>query len=664
MAILAGDIKLVASQVMSDIDEGGGGPTSTVIVDGASNSLFPDISELDRAGGRVNLRKVFANVQTNNADTYLGSNVIVADGPDDPNVSVTIFKATGTFDQRTDAQNRMESYLNKGPLWGGYLLENHITGQRAIQIFQRETADLPTVGTTMYLVMNEGAGNEFYQYVRLTDVSSEVRTFSYSVSGGYVDYTARVVTCSLSDALRYDFAGSAPDRMFVAASGKTKLRSTIVADAAKYYGVVKSDQPVAIGDVSVSVDSIFTNLVPSAQSETPLVDKNMTPAMLPMVATRATTITRSVTASISPSGKYVTPTGVYPGSLSLTIGATVITDNSVGTVFNGTTEIGTINYATGEIAFSAAAPTVSGSCSETYRPATGVSQQSYSLSRQVTQASRAYNWIFPLSPVPAPGSAVVSYMAQGNWYELRDNGNGTLTGSDTSYGVGTISYVTGTVSVTLGALPDIATDITVAWGTPQEFVYATDSVFQIAEPRIDFDLGEAVAPGALTITWVTGGVTKTATDNGTGQITGDATGEIYYGSGEGWIRANPLPDIATINITYSTGGAHVYGTTVAEGTSWTGTLPNGPVKPKSVVMSLLIDNLYDNGEGGVTSYTAPAIVRDDGAGGLLLDGTTPLAGSSINYTTGAVVLPVNIASSVPVPTYIKVPAHVIKAENY
>ena len=83
MPILVGDVKLVASQVMDDVAEGGGAPTSTVIVDGASNSLFNDISEMDRAGGRVNLRKVFASVQTDTTDTYLGGNVIVAEAPSD-----------------------------------------------------------------------------------------------------------------------------------------------------------------------------------------------------------------------------------------------------------------------------------------------------------------------------------------------------------------------------------------------------------------------------------------------------------------------------------------------------------------------------------------------------------------------------------------------------
>ena len=64
MPILTGDIKLVASQVMNDVPEGGGAPTATVIADGVSNAIFPDISELDRAGGRVNLRKLHVTVQT------------------------------------------------------------------------------------------------------------------------------------------------------------------------------------------------------------------------------------------------------------------------------------------------------------------------------------------------------------------------------------------------------------------------------------------------------------------------------------------------------------------------------------------------------------------------------------------------------------------------
>jgi hypothetical protein len=80
-------------------------------------SPFPDISELDRAGGRVNLRKSFVQVATDDTDTYFGANVIVAEPPQDERVSVTLFSTRKTFDTREQAQTRIEAYLNKGPEW-------------------------------------------------------------------------------------------------------------------------------------------------------------------------------------------------------------------------------------------------------------------------------------------------------------------------------------------------------------------------------------------------------------------------------------------------------------------------------------------------------------------------------------------------------------------
>jgi len=71
----------------------GGAPTSKVILDATSNAIFPDISELDRSGGRVNLRKVHVSVQTPDTDTYLGCNVIVAVLANVPNAGVGVFDA-------------------------------------------------------------------------------------------------------------------------------------------------------------------------------------------------------------------------------------------------------------------------------------------------------------------------------------------------------------------------------------------------------------------------------------------------------------------------------------------------------------------------------------------------------------------------------------------
>lgn len=657
MTILAGDIKLVASQVMDDIATGGGAPTSTVIQDGTSNSIFNDISELDRAGGRVNLRKVFASVQTLNTDTYLGANVIVAEAPGDPNVSVTIFEAESTFDRRSDARNRIESYLNKSSLFDGYLLENHVTGQRSIQIFHRESATLPAVGKTIYLVANEGLGNEYSQYVRITDIATQVRDFTHTSGGEITDYKARVTTLSLSDALAHDFPGSPPARTYTQVNGKSIVRDTIVADAAQYYGATATKAAISLGDVSANVDSIFTKLVPSTQTETALVDRSMTGSTVPLVPAAASAVTRTVpTAALPRNGKYFLPTGCKPGSLVIAIGGFTVTDDGTGALFVSGSALGTIDYATGELSFGAAWPTgLSGSVTESYIPSAPVSMQAYTTNRPVTEQSRSFVWVIPLNPPPAPGSVVVSFMAQGNWYDLEDNGLGVVSGTDSSYGVGTVSFTTGTLNMTLGALPDVGSSIVVSWGTPNESILLSTASLAIGSPQIKFDGGEAITPGTFTVNWTAGGVAKSATDNGSGTLTGDATGSIFYGTGSGYFATAALPDSSAISMTYQKGGSETYGVIVPEATVWSGTLPNAPIKPKSVVIELQIATVWTSAAGTGAS-TTPAVIRDNGSGALVLDGYGPLSGSSISYTTGAITVPVNIVASGPVPQYATVPA--------
>ena len=146
MPILQGDIQLLASRVMDDVPEGGAGPSATVIEDGKSNAIVPDISESDRARGRVNMRQVHLAVRTQDTDTYMGANVIVAEPPSDPNVSITLFSTEGVYDTRSQAQARLEAYLNKGAEWSGFLYEDHIRGQRVIVLFQRPGSELPAPG--------------------------------------------------------------------------------------------------------------------------------------------------------------------------------------------------------------------------------------------------------------------------------------------------------------------------------------------------------------------------------------------------------------------------------------------------------------------------------------------------------------------------------------
>lgn len=627
MAILTGDVKLVASQVLADTEEGGGAPTSTVIVDGTSNSLFNDISELDRAGGRVNLRKVFASIQTDTTDTYLGGNVVVADPPDDPRVAVTIFSTDSVFDRRTNARDRIEAYLNKSSLWEGYLLENHITGQRAIQIFMRPGGVLPTIGKTLYLVANEGLGNEFSQYIRITRVASVTRTFTYVQNTTYTDYQAVVVTCDLSDALRYDFPGSPPNRMFAMETGKTKLRDTLVADAAKYCGVVKTTSGIAIGDIAANVDSVFTQLVPSAQTETPLIDATAGGTIEAVLKSSNAGVSFSTASSFAASTIVYCGNSIVPGSLSITAGATTLTDVG-GQLYSGATVVGTVDYARGEVAFAASAPTYGGTKVVSFIPTAAPVQVVDTESIPVTIESRSYNYVLTFPKAPAPGSLTVSYLVQGNWYDLRDNGAGVLKGTQPEYGVGTINYITGTMSVTLGALPDVGSEVVMFWGGPALYRDRTD--LTVVPPYLKDSLGAPVLPGSLSIAWNDGSA-RTATDNGSGAITGDATGKIKYSTGEFELHPTliPAPNQSYV-FTYTAcvphsdyqsdppqdGGGHLVVTLS----------PN--IRPNTINLSWNV--FYTDSFSNALRMAVLQLV-DDGAGNLKRGATTI---GTVNYTTG------------------------------
>lgn len=454
MAILKGDVRLVASAVMDDVSEGGGAPTATIIQDGESNNIFPDISELDRAGGRVNLRKVHVHVQTGDRDTLLGTNFIVAEPPNDPNVSITVFSTGETFDLRTDAADFIEGYLVKGPTLPGYLLENHVAGQRSIQLFQRPGSPPPAVGRTLVLVADEDTPDELVQYVRTTRVESTVGIYSELVGGGLVDFEAEVVTCDISDALRVNFPGSPPSRLFAVAAGKTRVRDTTVADAGSYHGVVALESAGAIGDSTVQVESVYTQLVPNARTEVSALDQRPSAQ-------------RSLVLAETP--RLVT-VGAAPHSKRIKIG----------------------------------------------------------------QENRRFNYVDILKPFPAQNSLVVSYRALGQWYTLQDDGAGNLTGA----GVGTVNYDNGSISVTFEAMPDVGSSIIYSYGEKTAYTDRSAAIgFRM--PEVSWKVPQApLEPGSVVVTWESGGVLKTATDNGTGGFTGDGTGSITYSSG--FIALKPL----------------------------------------------------------------------------------------------------------------------------
>ena len=550
MAILQGDIQLRASRVMDDVPEGGGGPSTVVIESGQENAVMPDISEMDRATGRANLRQVHVGVDTEDRDTYQGSNVIVAKPPEDPNVSITLFATGGVYDTRAQAQARLEAYLNKGAEWAGYLYEDHIQGQRVIQIFQRPGTELPAVGKTLVLVGNEGLANEQMQYVRAIRVTSKELTFTYDLDK---DYKALIVSVEISDALRYGFTGSPASRQFMRQANSARLRDTVVADAGSYVGVSPLQKAAALGDFTIIAKTIMTQLVPSAQSETPI------PAAIPYAAaglpvSAAELVTFSTEQAWSTATSLALPGGCLPGSLKIVVNGATFTDQG-GILMSGTQQAGLVDYANGIVTSSSG--NYGGTKTITYRPAAYMQRMPQSSEIRVTPESRSQSYTGFILPLPARGTLSFSYRAQGRWYVLSDAGDGALRGTDSSYGAGTCNADTGSYVITLGALPDVGSSIVIQWGVPtQETVQAAVDLRMSQAISIEVPEFGSTWTAGFFVRWKDGEVQHEAQSQLDGSLTGDATGKINVYRRELIFSPNKLPPPGSqLEVSYDYGEA-------------------------------------------------------------------------------------------------------------
>lgn len=512
MAITQNDLQLLKAEVQADTDDGGGLPTSNVVADGVSNNLFPDMSDLDRQIGRVRLRKIFMGVQTANRDLLQAARLIFTELPANPNISVFAFKATSFADRRSDAQNKIESYLAFGSKWAGHLLETQLAGQRVIQVSLDKGDQIPAVGQPLVLVQNEGQSDEYYQYIRPLKVDTVERRFQRTVSE---PVTRTVATIEFGDTLQKTFNGLTVQEFYQNAntSRRAILREARVADAAKYYSASRLAEPVvAMASRQVRLDSIYTQVVPSTQVETPILQRD--PAN--QVATQARgdgiiAINQSV--NVTTNTAFNLPSGVAVGTLSLSVGAQNLTDRDGELVNSNGLAYASIKYGIGQITWydllSLGQTTITGS----YKPAsefTRVAQTDY----QVVDDNAGYNYVRELGAEPVPNSLKITYTVGGDNYLVHDDGRGNLIDDDGN-GRGTVQGKT--VLLTTAAIPDAASYIVYSFGVDLDTVKYGE---QMLAPAYHAAIIEDEVVGDITITW---GENKTATMSD-GVITGDATG--------------------------------------------------------------------------------------------------------------------------------------------
>lgn len=649
MTILRDDVKLVASRVMDDVDEGGGAPTANEIHDGVSNEIFPDISEFDRAAGRVSLRKVFVAIDSTNTDTYLGANVIVARPPADPNVSVTIFDTASTFDERTDATSRLEAYLFRGTAYPAFLFGNHISGQSTVMLYRR-TDEVPEIGASLALVKSEGSASETVQYVRVTEVSTVLRTFT-DADG---DFTRYVMTIRISDALRYDFPGFDVTRTDPAGSvitGKTGVKDVIVADAARYYGCVPLSAAVSLGAYTAKGASIYTRLVPSAQTETAIASARMNQVSNALLSAGAA-ITQALTAVLTTSQSLYVGGSIAPGSLTVVRDGITLTDSN-GTLLNASlSQVGTVDYENGILSLSENVfGTAGGTHNVTYQIAATPTTVEQSIGFQITISNRSQSYVTTVAPIPARGSLKISFLAGGRWYTLSESGTGAIRGTESAFGAGTLNFTDGTVSVTLGALPDVGSSIIFQWAE-QSSALQSNAVDLDNNAKAYFEInvtGKTLVPGGVSVSWGS----NTLTDDSQGNLTGSAgSGTVNYTSGRVRVSPNALPAPGTL-LTVNVGGAATPSTVAVgsytdSGSNWTFSL-GAAVQAGSVAITAYVQlykgyvgtseiNAWGSQEVPVTLYDQGGSLKFNSSAGAVTVGT-------INYSTGAV----SIAKSMTTP---------------
>lgn len=627
MPIQSDDIKLLRSAVMADVPEGGGAATGIEVVDGQSNNVFPDISSGDRAAGRAALRKLFGAIHTDNTDVAMGAHFAVLSPPADPLVHVALFETDGWADTRVQAQDKVERYLVKGPRLSCRIMETHYAGSRLLQLYQVGGSSFPAGGDA--IALRNPNGSE--QYVRILKVTQSSGTFFSTEGGSTVSFTANVAVCELGQPLEFDVLGPPLGRAVSEGSTYAIAYTTTVASGAEFHGVKALAAPAVVGDRSVLVDGgVYLPIVPAATVEEPLID--IAPLVRRQSLSRTGIALLTLPAQVMPlaAGTVLRlPTVAQPGTVAVTSGAIAFTDDGGGNLMQGTLAVATIDYRARTVTFLPAAPSyASASVALAYMPATPAGAATHSDSLLITSSNQGLAYTDAFEPPPAPGTFVVSYMAQGRWYDLVDNGAGKLAGAGPGQGSGSINYQSGSVAITLGAIPDVGSRLIYSWGDAAiaETVALADRPARMAAT---FQLDGRLQPETLELTWTASGQARSAVCDVAGTITGHATGTCRGGLIT--LYPDQIPDDGTLQAAFDAAAVAQTAMTANGGGSYT--LTNGPVIPGTVSLSVPVV-----AEAGF-ELPASLSIYDNGAGALIATAVGFGSGvGSINYATGAITI--------------------------
>ena len=512
MPLPKADIRFVRSANMVDRPEGGGRPSNQLLTSGRSNEIFPDISEETRTVGRVEIYRIYGVLRNTDRTMLGGANVIIAEPPADPNVSITMLSLKNSFATRADIAKRIESGMAMGSEWSGYLLENHFTTMRSIRLFQRKEGTPPTLGKTYVLVFNEGLPNERRQRIRIKTATSVVRWFTQIINNQAVDFEARETICELFDALAFDFPGSPASRTYARDATKTVIRETVYSDSGMFYGATRLNVATQIYDTWLQVDSIYTQVVPNSKSPVASVDQQPSARRVVTLADSP----RKVEVGITPHTQRVKidevnvglvyvfqcqplpePGTVFIDYWSLGQRYTITDDGQGKLVGQGG---GSVSYMTGAVNVTLkAVPDIGSTICLSHG-----TRVAYTNRSSQGASVRAPEYAFVIEADSAndrvvPGSVIIGYTSAGTVRTVVDNGSGKLTGD----GTGVIDYPSRSVLLRPKFMPDAGGQLQIDCETETLVTEIIPAGSPDAAGFITIGLAQQPAAGTLQIQWVT-----------------------------------------------------------------------------------------------------------------------------------------------------------------
>lgn len=276
MTIQQSNIKLLAAVVMDDTDNNGGPPSSTIIPDGESNTVFPDISELDRAGGRVQFRKVFPWVDEAATSTFFGANACLSDIPVDANTGCVLFEAASVSETQADVIARIGGAT--GSLSGGFAQLIH--PELKLSVYSDSASpkayfycsldvyntyiDLFPVGSTVTMIGFLNGNVLRYADYQIAAVDHSV--FSGPFYMVILTFTAPGVYSTWSPAAEYFVAAdyATVDGTYMIVGG-----GAVTTGEFAYFGASRLTAGITAGATVVPVGAITAKVVPTALIGTP-----------------------------------------------------------------------------------------------------------------------------------------------------------------------------------------------------------------------------------------------------------------------------------------------------------------------------------------------------------------------------------------------------------